>query len=283
MIFFTHYQLESEPYMENSGVGARVETEIELRNQKEKEEQLEKERQQLAEEKKLKEAQKKQLADARRKLRRAAENKNYWGAEISAKLACCEAVERACLRFNAERLREITARIESADNIAEALDALKVDDEVPKNVKAKNATPGDAPAQPNRWSSEEISLLVKATTVFPAGTVERWTKVANYINEHCADKNVKKTEKDVVVQAKLLRDVQDQKLRECAVSSGKRSELEWTAEEQKLLEAALRKYPRTDSARWDNIASFVGKSKNDCIKRFKYLAELVKNKKEQAA
>jgi len=44
----------------------------------------------------------------------------------------------------------------------------------------------------------------------------------------------------------------------------------WTAEEQKLLEQAMRTYPGTDSDRWDKIAECIPcRSKKDCMKRYK--------------
>lgn len=68
-------------------------------------------------------------------------------------------------------------------------------------------------------------------------------------------------------QVKLLNNFQDQKLRESIVNPSRGGEVDWTVDEQKLLETALKKFPSDDSARWDNIASYVGKSKKDCIRR----------------
>ncbi|XP_051990069.1 dnaJ homolog subfamily C member 1-like [Xyrauchen texanus] len=55
----------------------------------------------------------------------------------------------------------------------------------------------------------------------------------------------------------------------------------WTQNQQKLLELALQQYPRGTTERWDRIAKAVpGKTKEECMSRYKLLAELILKKKQ---
>ena len=59
---------------------------------------------------------------------------------------------------------------------------------------------------------------------------------------------------------------------------------DWTQVQQKELEQAIKSFPKGTEERWDRIASKVGgKSKEECLLRFKYLAAIVKNKKESTS
>ncbi|KAK1790144.1 hypothetical protein P4O66_014066 [Electrophorus voltai] len=55
----------------------------------------------------------------------------------------------------------------------------------------------------------------------------------------------------------------------------------WTQSQQRLLELALQQYPRGTAERWDRIAKVVpGKSKEECMIRYKLLAELIQRRKQ---
>lgn len=58
-------------------------------------------------------------------------------------------------------------------------------------------------------------------------------------------------------------------------------EVDWTPDEQKLLEAALKKFPASlGKDRWTKIAEAVpGKTRRDCVERYKILVSAVQQKK----
>merc|ERR1711915_1149412 len=57
----------------------------------------------------------------------------------------------------------------------------------------------------------------------------------------------------------------------------------WSQDQQKSLEAALSQFPKGTNERWERISGKVeGKSKEQCMLRFKYLAEQIKKKKAEA-
>ncbi len=58
-------------------------------------------------------------------------------------------------------------------------------------------------------------------------------------------------------------------------------EEDWSDEQQKSLEAALRKYPSSIpvNERWTNISKEVqGKTKKQCVDRYKYLSSMINKK-----
>ncbi|XP_067869811.1 dnaJ homolog subfamily C member 1 [Heterodontus francisci] len=73
---------------------------------------------------------------------------------------------------------------------------------------------------------------------------------------------------------------EEKKRKEKIRSSEEMAEL-WNQNQQKLLELALQQYPKGTSERWDKIAKCVaGKTKEECIIRYKLLAELVMKRKQ---
>ncbi|XP_018415935.1 PREDICTED: dnaJ homolog subfamily C member 2 [Nanorana parkeri] len=155
------------------------------------------------------------------------------------------------------------------------------------------------------WSEDDLQLLIKAVNLFPAGTNARWEVIANYMNLHSAS-GIKRTAKDVINKAKSLQKLdphqkddvnkkafdkfkKEHKVVPPTLDNAVPSErfegpsgdsVAWTTEEQKLLEQALKTYPVNTPERWERIAEAVpGRSKKDCMKRYKELVEMVKAKK----
>ncbi|KAM4615119.1 dnaJ homolog subfamily C member 2 [Polymixia lowei] len=157
------------------------------------------------------------------------------------------------------------------------------------------------------WNQDDLQLLIKAVNLFPAGTNARWEVIANYMNLHSTS-SIKRTAKDVINKAKNLQrldPVQKDEINRKAFEKFKKEHAAvpttvdnavpserfdgsgsdaaaapWTTEEQKLLEQALKTYPVSTPERWEKIAAAVpGRSKKDCMKRYKELVEMVKAKK----
>uniref|UniRef100_A0A8C7LIJ4 DnaJ homolog subfamily C member 2 n=1 Tax=Oncorhynchus kisutch TaxID=8019 RepID=A0A8C7LIJ4_ONCKI len=157
------------------------------------------------------------------------------------------------------------------------------------------------------WNEEELPLLIKAVNLFPAGTNARWEVIANYMNLHSTS-GIKRTAKDVINKAKNLQKLEPGQKDEINKKAFEKFNKEhaavpqtvdnavpserfdgewsftntasWTTEEQKLLEQALKTYPVSTPERWEKIAAAVpGRTKKDCMKRYKELVEMVKAKK----
>uniref|UniRef100_A0A8C1V2I5 DnaJ homolog subfamily C member 2 n=1 Tax=Cyprinus carpio TaxID=7962 RepID=A0A8C1V2I5_CYPCA len=164
---------------------------------------------------------------------------------------------------------------------------------------AEHTSAGGGGGLNNRgWNEEDLQLLIKAVNLFPAGTNARWEVIASYMNQHSSS-GVKRTAKDVISKAKTLQKLDPHQKDEInrkafekfkkehsvvpqtvdnavpserfdAVSAESNSS-PWTTEEQKLLEQALKTYPVNTPERWEKISDAVpGRSKKDCMKRYKY-------------
>ncbi|CAB4005179.1 dnaJ homolog subfamily C member 2 isoform X1 [Paramuricea clavata] len=184
--------------------------------------------------------------------------------------------------------------------------------------KISKETGGDTSSS-SLWSEDEHELLIKAVKLFPAGTNSRWEVIAEYINHHSKG-NAVKTSKHVIKKVKELQKFDTTQMEKAnknafakfdktlaapsastpstsnpterydngtssaATQTTPAAERSWKTEEQKLLENALRKYPSSTPERWDKIAEEVpGRTKKECMRRYKDLVEMVKAKKSVAA
>ena len=145
------------------------------------------------------------------------------------------------------------------------------------------------------WTKEEMFLLQKGVKKFPAGTKQRWDKIKEIVKTKSEEEIIQMThylkinpnikiEGDINLKELLQKEKRQNNTKEDKKEKKeeKKSEVNWTAEEQKLLEEALKKFPSSLPAneRWTNIAKHVGKTKRQCVDRYKYLASLIKKNKE---
>nr|CAD2150694.1 unnamed protein product [Meloidogyne enterolobii] len=228
-------------------------------------------------------------------------------AEVDELVNLCERLKDICVYDDALRILRECSNPEASNNSKQSNNG------IPKN----SAQPNDAKtnySSTNAWTHTELQLLVKAVNLFPPGTQERWKQVSGYINEHSGEGN-KRSEKDVIKQVKQLKsgqlppsnnsstvpvnkNIQQQQTttdipinntnnsqnNEQQNNINKNTEDEWNAEQQRQFEKALKEIPSSDAERWDKIAAAVdGKTKKQCVRRYKKLAEMVKNAKTEAA
>ena len=144
------------------------------------------------------------------------------------------------------------------------------------------------------WTKEEMFLLQKGVKKYPAGTKKRWDKIKEIVKTKSEEEIVRMThylvvnpnikiEGNINLKELLQKEKKEQNNEEKKNKSEKqeKSEINWTGEEQKLLEEALKKYPSSlpTNERWSNISKHVGKTKKQCVERYKYLANLIKKNK----
>merc|ERR1712032_1125654 len=159
------------------------------------------------------------------------------------------------------------------------------------------------------WTPEEITALTKALAKFPVGTRDRYERVADIVStrtvkEIIAQTNLAKSEtaKEQVITKQdaftrfkqTKKEPKQQNVSEPSPSVVEPTPVpvkeeptapvapeEWSPEEQKLLEAAMKKYNAKETDRWTKIAGEVpGRSKADCVKRYKYLVEFFKSQQK---
>ncbi|XP_006882667.1 PREDICTED: dnaJ homolog subfamily C member 2 isoform X2 [Elephantulus edwardii] len=269
------------------------------------------------EEKAKKEAEKKAKADAKRKEQEAKEKQRQAELEAArlAKEKEEEEVRQQALLAKKEKdiqkkaIKRERQKLRNSCKIEEVNEQIRKEKEEAEarmrqaSKNAEKSTGGSGNGGKN-WSEDDLQLLIKAVNLFPAGTNSRWEVIANYMNIHSSS-GVKRTAKDVIGKAKSLQKLdphQKDDINKKAFDKFKKEHgvvpqadnatpserfegpctdfTPWTTEEQKLLEQALKTYPVNTPERWEKIAEAVpGRTKKDCMKRYKELVEMVKAKK----
>ncbi|NWT80364.1 DNJC2 protein, partial [Lanius ludovicianus] len=225
----------------------------------------------------------------------------------------CDRLELASLQCLNEALTSTTreggkaAVVKQIEEINEQIRREKEEAEARMRQATKSSeksTTGGGGGSKN-WPEDDLQLLIKAVNLFPAGTNSRGFCITSHrvaqgapgysqcsflsgtvipwaihefyphqkddINKKAFDKF--KKEHGVVPQMDSA--APSERFEGSPLDSAP-----WTTEEQKLLEQALKTYPVNTPERWEKIAAAVpGRSKKDCMKRYKELVEMVKAKK----
>lgn len=202
----------------------RAKREEEERIQREKEEkeaekirqQEELEKQKRDEEKRQKEALKKKFRKECKQLESFFDGQNYFTDDPGVRIERMKELDKMCKIFTLEQLVEFREKIQSLVGDSERKDFFlgkveefnkKLEDEREKLLNA-NSTNNNNNTTNNKgskkvWSYDDVQLLIKAVKLFPAGTKNRWTVVANFVNDK-TDSGVTRNHKDVLEKAKEL-------------------------------------------------------------------------------
>lgn len=169
---------------------------------------------------------------------------------------------------------------------------------------------GSVPPKQLPWTKDELSALAKAVKKFPPGGASRWDQITLFVNNLCKQevprskeeciekfnaiaKSGKPTDKMAAVttngatatksDASTTPSEQPAAQSQPPLTPGESGvEDSWTVEQDQQLQDGLAKFPATmeKNERWSKIAECVpGKSKKDCVQRFKSIREALKSRK----
>lgn len=193
-----------------------------------KEAQLAKEKAEQAEQKRIeqirleKEQQKRALKKERKILRDLAKENNYYSTSDKEKMKNMEGVEKICEMLKHLELQSFNKELTSGgrncfvkmlkqteDKLEEERHAIfganKTVVAAQQAQEAKQNASVKGVDKASMWSPENMQMLIKAVNLFPAGTVQRWEVIANYLNQHCTNlSNRKFVARDVLNKAKDL-------------------------------------------------------------------------------
>ena len=180
--------------------------------------------------------------------------------------------------------------------------AIQKRNEARKEASDKAREMKHAKAALNPWSKEELAALSKAIKKYPAGGSNRWDTIALFVNNLCKLPNPRSKEECIEkynqiasasTAAAAASSTTGTATDDAAAGGGGESGTttatadeegggSWTEEQDSLLQEMLRTYPADmeKNERWKMIAKGVpGKSKKECVERFKAIREAVRQSK----
>eukprot|EP01104_Vermistella_antarctica_P004501 TRINITY_DN14937_c0_g1_i1.p1 TRINITY_DN14937_c0_g1~~TRINITY_DN14937_c0_g1_i1.p1 ORF type:complete len:708 (+),score=245.66 TRINITY_DN14937_c0_g1_i1:102-2225(+) len=278
-----------------------------IKQKKEDEEKLERETSEAAV--KARNARNKNLRKKRNRLRSLCKLATFKPEETHIERLCNDAsmtqLNTLCKAINADSSpngpghESFTSAISDLDGSA--------DKEANKKAETKKAEP-----QRKGWTEDEINILVKAVARYPGGSLNRWDRINELLPHYskkeiiakshtmrgeAAQKNAVKASKANVAVVPVVDDYEKSKAKAASKPhkpitaplskdyvKEAESEKNWSLPQQQQFEKGVRAYNSKVDQRWTKIAALVeGKSKEECIARFKFLVAAMKKKKAAAA
>ncbi|GFH52711.1 hypothetical protein CTEN210_09187 [Chaetoceros tenuissimus] len=286
----------------------KIEQEEKERKEKQRQEEEKKarqeeiEREEKAKQKAQREQEKKKLRKAKQGLRKlalaeydndAAKDDPTWPSiddmnddveEICHKMS---ALELEMLATEVSKSKNLSLIFDQANNLRDDIAKEKKAAERERAIKRAEAQKKEAAARAARaaapWSKEELAALTKSVKKYPAGGANRWEAIALFVNNMCKLDDPRTKEECIEKYNQLASSLSVTKKSNETTSTSKDTKpaTEWTGDQDKQLQAALAKYPSSmdKNERWSSIAKEVeGKTKKDCVARFKAIREALKKK-----
>lgn len=164
-------------------------------------------------EKKAKESAKKQLKKVVKSLEDYCRGYEYFIIDLNEKVRHLEELDKLCKLTSIEDLIKFRDCLQALPTEAEKrelfLDYIKrmndkIADENRQSIENKCLTNGNSGQKKNlSWDKDEIKLLIKAVSLFPAGTKDRWDVVSKYLAQHNPEQR-ERDAKQVLTKVKEL-------------------------------------------------------------------------------
>lgn len=163
------------------------------------------------------------------------------------------------------------------------------------SIRAVNSSNDTKPISGGFWTDDDLNELIRLVKKYPAGVTNRWETIAELMNRSVSEVTfmaAKMKERGYKVQSQPENEnapfveprlkVKKKPATDATIAVPVK---DWSQEQQRLLETAIAKYPKNSASdRWAKIAGCVpGKTKEECMLRYKYLVEMVKKQKEEEA
>lgn len=207
--------------------------------------------------------------------------------------------EKEMKKEGMRRRKEKFAAREKTEEELRGFSKLNMDNVAKGIVRAVHPKESASTGAGGLWTDDDLAELIRLVKKYPSGSASRWDTIGEAMNRSVTEVTfmaAKMKENgyrvpghtDSVaenIMSEATKKVKTKPPVAAAESQTLTSDTIWSQEQQQLLELAIVKYPKTVSTdRWQKISNSVpGKTKEECLARYRYLVELVKAQQKTKA